>query len=587
MTNRILAVLLALSTALLAQEPDRPATRVYDLTSLAVTPHAEVYGEDTGPVAKPFSLLGSTRPEEGSQESDSFDEQPWAPADLVIEVVRTFVGDVKGIFELDATNGGLRLLSRMNEADQKTVARVIEQIRASGEPPIEIDVRHLTIDDRSLDEATRALLLVPGKIDEEQLAALARLDVRGGRQGGMVEAALGRWAVYREVRELRYVPDFDVEIAQGAAIPDPVPQTMADGLKVAVRPFLLRDSCYLLRVVASMGDRSGPRRFDMGAREVQDVLRLRNTDYGEIEQCDYQGGVVSTEMVVVPGKPSVVVLASDTNGQVRWDLLALTVKTAPRAVTGDTFAVTPVGALVAQDPPRTLAWNAETGELSLIVWEEGLSRMPLDELVERIDFPAEMTGEFKSGSADLFAGSVLLRGPSEELRKANDRIATLESELIRPAMLEVRLMVESPKESRTVGMLSAPVTLDRKAALASYLRMDTVGDYDVEVAQESRIADPVHIVATAGAFANVNLSENFDGGYRLDLGLVVSAAPQGIRTSEARAGGVPLLQTVQIAKRTTQIRIDLAPGRPRTIELGTSPFGADGRLVAVITVESQ
>ncbi|HEX5135931.1 MAG TPA: hypothetical protein VFY93_03085 [Planctomycetota bacterium] len=588
MTNRITTALFALASVLCAQEAQEPVTRVYDLAALATRAHGYYHGESPGPVTRPFSLLGSSHANEAGRVGDSLEEESWAPGDVVVETVRAFVGEVEGIFELEAIDGGLRVLARMKEADQKTVARVLDQIRMAGDPAVQIDVRHLTIPDRSLDDATRAMLLAPGRIEAEQLAALQRLDVRGGRQGGTVETALGQWAVYRDVRELRYVPDFDVEIAQGASVPDPVPSTIADGLKAAIRPFVLRDGRCLLRVVSSMGDRSDIRRFEMGSREVQDVLRLRNTDFGEVEQCDFRGGAVSTEMVVVPGKPAVVVLGVETGTEVRWDLLALTVNRAPRAVTGDTFAVTPVGALVAGDAPRSLAWDSQTGELMLLPSEEGLCRFGLDELPRRIDFRADLDGEFLVAEGSLFGGSLLLRGPAAGLRNANDRIAALERELIRPAQLEIRIAVVG-NESRTAGLLAAPLTLDRKAAMAAYLRMDTVGDYDVEVAQEARIADPNHVVVTAGAFANALLSQNLDGGYRLDLDLVVSAAPGGIQTSAARAGGVPAIQTVAVSRRITPIRVDLVPDRPRTVELGTNPFGAgaDARLVAVITVVPQ
>jgi hypothetical protein len=95
----------------------------------------------------------------------------------------------------------------MSEADHKTVARVLEQLRAAGDPAVEIDVRHFTIPDRALDDAARAMLLAPGQLEAEQIAALARLDIRGGRQGGTLQVPLGRWGVYRDTRQLRYVPD--------------------------------------------------------------------------------------------------------------------------------------------------------------------------------------------------------------------------------------------------------------------------------------------------------------------------------------------------------------------------------------------
>ncbi|MCK6459387.1 MAG: hypothetical protein L6Q95_05775 [Planctomycetes bacterium] len=582
MTNRIRCALLALAAAAAAEGADEMILKVYDLGPLAVARRARFTGEGPGPAERDFSLLGTTQQQEAGRDGEDVEEDAWDPAPQVIEIVRTFVEEG----ELQSVDGGRRLLARMKEADHRTVARVIEQIRGSGDPPVEIDVRHLVVADRSLDDATRAMLAAPGRLEADQLAALARLDLRGGRQGGTLQVGLGRWGVYRNVGKFRYVPDFDVEIAQAAAIPDPIAAIAADGLKAAIRPFLLRDGRLLLRVVASMGDRSEPRRFVMGSPEIQDELRLRNTDFGEVEQCDYRGGALSTEMVVVPGRPGVAVLATQAGAETRWDILAITVRAAPRPVTGDTFAVTPVGALVADDPVRALTWNGQTGELALARDEQTETRLDLEDLVRKLDFAAARDGEFRGGSEYLHGGSILLRGAAEDLRLSNDRIAALEREMIRPMLLEIRLAVEG-KESRTAGLLAAQLTAGRLAALAAYVRMDTVGDYDVEVAQESRIADPNHVVVTAGLFANAEISLNPDGICRLDLDLVVSAAPDGIRTSAARAGGVPLVQSVPIVERVVPVRLDLAPGRPRTVDLGESPFGPDGRLVAVISVQPQ
>jgi len=593
MKNRISIVLSLLAALTAAQEAkDAPVMRVYDLGPLNAGMKSPFYGEAPGPAEREFSLLGSSQQQEAGREGDTVNEEEQSEADLVIEIVRSFVGDVEGIFELEPIDGGRRLMARMKESDQKIVARVLEQIRAAGDPPVELDVRHLSIPDRSLDDAARAMLLASGGLEAEQIAALARFDLHGGRQGGTLHVALGRWGVYRAVRELRYVPDFDVEIAQAAAIADPRPAIATDGLKAAVRPFLLRDGRLLLRIVASGGDREGElRRFSMGATEVQDTLRLRNTDYQEIEQCDYRGGAVSTDAVVAPGKTVVIVLATEAGTGVRWDILALTVKAAPRPIVADTFVVAPVGALVAADPTRSLAWQGATGELALIPKEEEPSpRMAMDGVIEKMGFPAEQEGEFRHGDAYLFGGCLLLRGTAASLRKADDGIAVLERELIQPARLEIRLSAERARgESRTVGLLAAPMTVGRRVALAAYLRMDTVGDYDVEIAQEARIADPNHTVVTAGTFANADLFRNPDGTYRLHLDLTVTGAPEGIRTSASHAGGVPLVQTVPLLKRVAPIRFDLAAGRPRTVDLGPDPFSAaeEGRLVATVTVAPQ
>jgi hypothetical protein len=227
-----------------------------------------------------------------------------------------------------------------------------------------------------------------------------------------------------------------------------------------------------------------------------------------------------------------------------------------------------------------------TGELALAPLECE-PRIAMESVLRRIDFPADGDGEFRTADEHLHGGSLILRGRAASLRTANEGILGLERELIRPAQIEIRFVAERPGGApRTVGLLAAPLTAGRVAALAAYLRMDTVGDYEVEVAQESRIADPVHEVVTAGVFGNALVHTNADGTYRLHLDLTVAGAAEGVRTIASGVGGVPILQSVALAKRVAPLRFDVTAGRPRTVDLGTDPFsrGEEGRLSAVVTV---
>jgi hypothetical protein len=586
-------VLLALAASLAAQDPepakDRPVLRVYELGALAPMLKRPLHGEGASPAERDFSILGSTHAWEAERESDWIEEEQPNLGGMVAELLKSF-GHEPSVMPVD---GGRALLVRAGEADHRTFARVVEQLRGAGDPPVELDVRHLTLFDRTLDDSARAALAAPGRIDAEQLALLARQqDARGGRRGGTLHAPLGRWAVYRAVRQVRYLPDFDVEIAQAAAVADPVPSIATDGLKVAVRPFLLRDGRLLLRVIASAGDLDGEvRHVSLAASEVQDELRLRNTDFGEVEQCDYRGGVVSTDLVAAPGRTATVVLATEAQGETRYDILALTVRASPRPAGVETFVVTPVGALVAGDFARGLSWHAQTGELTLLPREdEPPARFQIDGLIESLGVPMEEEGEFRNAVGDLHGGSIIVRASMEKTRAFLDGIGAMERDLIRPVRLEIRFTVERPgRETRAVGLLASPITAGRGVALAAYRRVDTIGDYDVEVAQESRIADPNHVVVTAGIFANAAVFANADGTYRLHLDLTVRGAPEPIRPIVSHVGGVPTLQSVAISRRTDPLRLDVAPGKPRTIDLGPDPFvaGGDGRLVAVVTVEPQ
>jgi hypothetical protein len=576
---RKLLIVIVLSALAAAQEAERPVFKVYDLGPLAPAAGARFLERPDGYHAE-FSVLGNTHASL-TREEDWLDPARETHASMVLELLTAFAPALE--ITAQELNDKRQLLVGTTEAGHRILARIIGQLRAAADPPVEIDVRHLVLDGRALDDAGRAALEALARGAAEPPAALARLDRHGGRRGGTLVAPVGTWAVYRAVREIRYVPDYDVEIAQAASIADPIAAVATDGVKAAVRPFLLRDGRVLLRIVASAGDIDGEvRRVELQGREFQDTLRLRNTDLASVEQVDYDGGVVSTEAVVAPGGGCAVVLGSPAGGAARWDVLLFTVRAAPKPVgAADTFAVIPVGALTSADPARSLAWQP-SGELTLAAGEARTGSA----IEEALAIDSNDEGEFLVLS-EVHGGTLLLRGTLEEVKAASETILALERALIRPARLDVRFAVErAGGEPAAAGGLVAPLVLGRPLALAAYRRIDTVGDYDVEIAQESRIADPNHVVVTAGYFGNALLSANPDATLRLHLDLTAAGAPDGMRAVAAQAGGVPLIQSVPLRRRVDPLRLDLAPGKPRRIELGPDPFSADegGRLVAIVTV---
>ena len=162
------------------------------------------------------------------------------------------------------------------------------------------------------------------------------------------------------------------------------------------------------------------------------------------------------------------------------------------------------------------------------------------------------------------------------------RVASFERELLRP----VRLKIELLAGDKTVGLLAAPLLIDRTAAFAAYHQLDFLSDYEVEVAQEARIADPVRDFAYGGMFANVKVSPAGARNYRLRLDLRV-AAMDAIRAINPAAGGFGSLQSVPVRTRHVRTMLDLAPGRPKTIDLGRNPYAPDkpGRLIARVSVD--
>jgi hypothetical protein len=592
--TRIAFSLFLLALLAAAQEPAAPAgasfLRIHDLGPLSPVSGRP---EDRTPLAEGgFGLLGPENVASGDEPAWMRlpEEQPESRRDLVLEIFRSFAVGVE--MECWDVAQGSGILVRTTEEGHRMIARILDLLRRPGTPPVEMEVSHFSIDARTLDEAAAAALraAAEGRLDADQLAVLARCDTSKGRDRGTLHGSLGRWSCFRAAREVRYLPDYDVEIAQASAIADPIPRIATEGFVAAIRPLPMQDGRLLLRIVASAGRIDGGiRSFDLAAREQLDSLRIRNTDFGLIEQCDFQGGAVATDAAVSAGRPCAAVLASPAPGGTRYEVIAVTVRTLPKPPAPDTFLVAPIGALVAADPEWLFAWHAESGELQLLPIAGGEGRPPLDggALLDALDLASihpDGSG-FLYRDETLYGGSLLLRADEAGARAALERLKEVERALVRPVWLDIRFAVEAPGAvAREVGVLASPLNVGRRMAAAAYRRMDSVGDYDVEVAQEARIADPIPHTVTAGLFANALVVPGSEQALRLLLDLEVAGVPEAIRTILPAAGGVPALQSESVRRREERLRIDLVPGQPKSIHLGSDPFdpAGEGRLIVTL-----
>jgi hypothetical protein len=161
----------------------------------------------------------------------------------------------------------------------------------------------------------------------------------------------------------------------------------------------------------------------------------------------------------------------------------------------------------------------------------------------------------------------------------------IEQDLLRPVRLSVRLISSSGEggSSRTIGMLDAPLVAGRGASFAAYHRADYTGDYEVEVAQAARIADPVLMAAYAGFFAYAKVTKSGARSYRLRLGLRVAAFPEGVKEINNASPDFGSVQTVPVLAQRTVVALDLARGA-RTVDMGGDPFSPERRLFAIVSL---
>ena len=569
---RFLTLSLVLLCSLVTAQEDARLLRVYDIGPLV--PRGTLLPEDSSPHMAPFSLVGPITGMPSEEWWGSFDKtvKPVIIGRAVAELAEPFAQSI------EVSESGEHLLVTGTLEQHKQVARMMEALQRDGD--FEIEVRHIALNTISIDPKVRRLLddAMAGKLVEAGLKQLEAIDRNTGKRKGTLLAPEGRWTVFRAERELRYVPNYAVEIAQAAAIADPVPAVATAGVKAAVRPFLLRSGRVLLRVVASAGDLGDLSEFEPHSSERTDTLRLRNTDYGMIEQADYRGCALSTEMVLAPGRTKGLVVSTPGS---RTELLLFTLKRAPEPARAGTFMVLRTGALTDSDALFLVALS-QNGEPIFRV-PSRYRRMDLGGLQDRLW--AAMGGDDAGVVHDASwsdGGLLVLHAKAPTVVPALDTLGALERAFLGPVRLSVRLMVGS----NVVGLVGGPMVASRPSSFAGYRRIDYIGDYDVEIAQESRIADPNPMAAVAGVIANARVHRAGAGRYRLRLDLRVSAMPEGVRTIDHRTGGVGVVQSVPMQVVETLVRTELAAGREKRIELGANPFGG-GSLVAVIAVHDR
>jgi len=479
------------------------------------------------------------------------------------------------------------------------IRELLARLRAAT-APVRIEVRHFALKAAELDEDARARIAAAagGASWDEASVPLAELvahDICGGRRGGVVESPAGRWSVYRSVRQRRYLPEYDVEIAQAASIADPVPFTATEGVQVALRPLPMLDGRFCVRVVASTADLDPElETFSMRTTGLSDEVRIRETDFGTVEQATSRGSAVATEYVTGIGGNSttrMLLLAGPERGpRALWHVLLLRVEGAAAPPPADGLSVFPAGAWATGDASRLIAVTGR-GAIGFCEQEaEAEPRFAIDAVLG--DFEAVLDSE-NLRAAWLYPLAcregqfVVSYGPPDSQARLREKLRGMDS-LIAPYHLEVRLESRGAG-SNLLGALAFPLTAGRLASAAAYLRRDYVGDYDVEVAQEARIADPILHVSTVGAFANVTLTEIGGNAVHARLDLLVSAAPDGVRQIRGDTGGVPPLQSVPTRESRASVSLDLEPGVPATLELGEDPSDPTGgsRMFAVVKLAAR
>lgn len=558
--------------ALAARAQDARMWRAYDIGASPVYRHVPVNEDRPTP---PFGLLGLAPPSNAQQNENLWetgDNEPDGLAEIAPGILKSLIPGINFLGARDS------LLIEGTAADHRLIARTIQLLRA--QTLIAVEVRHLSLPG-DLDPAGRRLIAdaLAGNIDAATLAGLRKLDESGGWSGGTIHALAGSWAPLEATRRVLYLPEFDVEIAQGSSVADPIPARATEGLRAAIRAFPLNDGRVLIRLMTSAG-RLDPHmaRFSLKARDLPDTLAIRDTNFGMVEQAEYRGCCTMTSFLARSGATQAFLLGSPDDRTDRQDLLLLTPRITRRATDETTLAMLPIGSLTNHAHRWRLALAAG-GQPAWLSEKDASPRFAdAKEALERL---AER-GEYTSVSESDYAGGALfVQAPKPMIQSMRELLASLEKTVLHQVRVEIDLVVVRDAKRTRIGAISQPTLVGGRTSFAAYRTLDYVADHDVEVAQEARIADPIHRIATAGVLGNAQVWR-VGSGYRMALELSVSAL-EAPTTIEHGTGGVGALQRVPQTLRHSTFYLDFPDEKAREIDLGANPFGdRQGHLIAVV-----
>ncbi|MCU0725669.1 MAG: hypothetical protein MUE73_07760, partial [Planctomycetes bacterium] len=418
-------------------------------------------------------------------------------------------------------------------------------------------------------------------------------------ESASVEAWPGVRTVLKVTNRVRYLQDYDVEIAQGANISDPVVDVAEEGLAAEVHAHPTLDgSKILLEVILQSGRFERPmRKVELPVDEEYLPTPYRSearSSIGTLELPLYRKSDACVTRFVPSGGSFLLPLLSED----RCVVLLFGAETIGAASEGRLLDVgalarrpaVGVYALPEIEDTREQAMTAPTlwrvrDEEGAFIAGENLASLP-DQL--EVLRPG-------AGTVTLEGNGFLLVNGQPELRDwLRSMVRRREEELIRP--VSVRLTLWSLPGAPPVGegkavdpegaeqLFSAGLSTvsGRWTGFMAGDTMNYLADYDVEVAQEARIADPIVGQSFSGVVANLRPVLTPDGS-RVRIGLRLLLARRG-KVDEFPTGAQFLgtVETFEEYRTALDTMAETALGTPYTIDAGPDPRNPSRRLAVVL-----
>ncbi|MFB3065300.1 MAG: hypothetical protein ACE10D_02200, partial [Planctomycetota bacterium] len=531
-TAIIVAVCLGLLPAL-AGAQDETAQKIeyrsYDVGALAN------YFEDA-----PMQDFGIGGPSKyAPREREDIEGRHVLEIDLLIELISSVIEPeswdvLEGAYI--ASSGEGRILLGTTPAIHGKIGAFVDYLTAQLSTRIRVECHLLSFDDESVDRLRTAgtlNALEGGYLDPQQVAALLTEAAKEGNlhESGSTSAYPSQRVAVRNTTRVHFLHDYDVEIAQAAQVADPITKVATEGFLCYVRPSLLNLRGEIgLNVLAQAGR----------VRKPIESFRLEGDELGTVDLPKFDYVTICASRAIMSGR-TLAAVARRPYGRSGPALVALLV-TAHREelpTPPNRLSHLHVGFLTSRGDQFGVGWKWERKEEQRrlvspkLIPVEPWSGRTLEELMEFL----RSTVQPRSWEDDAIlngigTGLFVLQSP-EVTTEVQRAVRALENAAKRSTRVEVRVYAvpeherigAGPYRDRAVierlgGNASAALELrsvafdvmrGRWGCFAAGTERNIVADYDVEVAQEARIADPVIGQVFSGMLVNVRPLPSRDG----------------------------------------------------------------------------
>ncbi len=559
-----LALVIVLSPGVLAADEEPLEVRDYQIDGLiAVAREAEL--ERLGIGWEPN--FADDEEEAGDVSILGFDG-----AEELVELIRSLAAPTS--WEEEGTmlrTAGGRLTVHARGDVQRAVQALLADLWSDALTRVRIDARFVRLDADALVKLGRLGYLAElrsGRVGKE--AAAAVLAQHPDAAGGTAYCAPGVRSSIRQLNSVSYVRDFDVEIAQGSIVGDPIVDLAREGVLLDVTPHLLLDGGLFLEVIAQTSALTGPIRrvnlegLALGSVDLPSLRLFRSVSGGRLAAGE-----------------SMAIVREDGSGTVHVLLIT------PRIVGSKPIRLLPVSVLTRKRSSYRLADDSEgdykqperfpplllrtTGERAFINMDD-----LTDLLRSRI-----LSGAREEEPLLMPVGRRLAIRAAPDLEQAVRReLSALEAGATRTWCAEIRILEVDPTTgTKLLGAVNLSAPAGRSVCVGSVIERAYVADWDVEVAQESRIGDPIIGHAFGGVVMNLKLLPTGSRkavAARFDM--IVSDLDPKIET---RRTGNAVTGIIEIPKsRLIRLERDLVlvPGETRVVDGGTGPNGRQLRI---------